>query len=89
MSIQSFLGRERESGGREEQNVIRAPSETKECSPLEPFLLVCSWSLFSFQPFWLNVFKQAVWRLQFSPTGLKQNMDFVVTVCMGIVRKCC
>lgn len=70
MSIQTFLGREsgeggeaREARGGEEQNVNRAPSETKECSPLEPSLLVCSWSLFSFQPFWLNVFKQAVWGL--------------------------
>ena len=41
MSIQTFLGRERERGGREEQNVNRAPSETKERSPTRAALV--SW----------------------------------------------
>lgn len=38
---------------------IGLPQKLKECSLLETLLLVCSRSLFSFQPFWLNVFKQA------------------------------
>lgn len=66
MPIQTFLAKERqrERGGEgwgEKEN--RAPSETKERSPLELFLLVCACSLFSFQPFWLNVFKHAYWGL--------------------------
>lgn len=57
----SGIARKGKRGGREEQNVNRASSETKGSSSLELFLLVCSWSLFSFQPFWPNVFKQTVW----------------------------
>lgn len=87
MSIQTFLSRarEREEGGREEQNANTAPSETKECSPLELFLLVCSWSLFSFQPFWLNVFKQAVWGMRFlSKKVYNKKLDCAGTVSVGI-----
>lgn len=63
----------------------RAPSETKECSPLELFLLVCSWSLFSFQPFWLNVFKQAVWWVMILYDRFTaEKWDFIVTVSMEI-----
>lgn len=44
--------------------------ELPQCSPLELLLLVCSWSLFFFQPFWLNVFKQAIGVLWIFATGL-------------------